>query len=376
MRRILYILYICSLLVSCQGVEDSGNTFTPEGKRAVSFVLHGMIGEPLLESSKPATRMGNASGEEVDDFTLKPYQTQNLPDGSTLWILAKEEKPDGTVGDEVVQSYVIHNVAGGQQMLYPCEVDEEGNVVKETSLPMFLNIGSTYLFRAVSPARAFVEGTDHALYVNNKEYVIATDERYEQTSPVEKQIDDVSDDGNVVQIVEINPLINQTSQLEFTIYADESDPNIHSLEVLPQGIEISGIQVQYAADNAPGATPWNWTLGDTLRAFVGQDEEKILIRKDTQYSDSFIEKRENGDLYIHCPILPTDAFSNSIIVLFNLEVNGNPTQYEMMLNQKIFRSAYTYHYRGKVELEDGVTVITWQYVNWENDVPIIPRTND
>ncbi len=369
----LYILCLVSLLTACHNEENPSKPFAPDSKRAVGFSLSGMIGYSLLESTSPSTRMGNAPGSEVDDFTLDSYTVQNLPDGTTLWVIATEIDDVGKEGDATVQSYVVHNVSGTQQMLYPCIVDDAGNVQEETSVPMFLDIGKTYRFRAVSPAKAFVEGTYYALYVNNKEYVIATDERYEQTKSVEKTIE-VDATGAPIQIIEMNPLINQTAQLEFTIYADKDDPDIYSLEVLPQGIEISGIQVQYDKNVNTAASSWNWSLGDTLCAYVGDNREKIVIRKDSQYGDSFIEKKENRDLYIHCPILPTDAFSSSVIVLFNLEVNGSPTQYEMMLNQKIFRSAYTYHYKGKVELEDGVTVITWQYVNWEGDVPIIPKS--
>lgn len=368
----LYIVCLASLLAACHNEEFSGEDFVPDGKRAVGFSLPGMIGYSLLESTSLPTRMGNAPGSDVDDFTLESYKPQNLPDGTTLWVMATEFGEDlGKEGNTTVQSYVVHNVSGTQPMLYPCTVDDAGNVKEETSVPMFLDIGKTYKFRALSPARAFVDG--YELYVNNKEYVIATDERYEQTRSVQKKIE-VGDSDAPIQIIEMNPLINQTAQLEFTIYADESDPDIYSLEVLPQGIEISGIQVQYDNNAFDGASSWNWSLGDTLRAYVGDNREKIVIRKDSQYGDSFIEKKENGDLYIHCPILPTDAFSSSVIVLFNLEVNGCPTQYEMLLNQKIFRSAYTYHYKGKVKLEDGIAVITWQYVNWEGDVPIIPQS--
>lgn len=382
MKKIVsYIWCVAAFLfAACTGetVETPGYV-VPEGKRAVSFCLSGVIGNPLVDVSAPATRMGNAAGATVDEGTLENHPPHDLPDGTTLWIMAKETK-NGTGGniengEEEIQSYVVRDVSasGGRKMLYPCKVDKDGNVTEETSIPMFLNVGSSYTFRAVSPARAFVEGTDHALYVNNKEYLIATDGRYKQTSPIEVKIEPMEGEAGPVQIVEMNPLINQTAQLEFTIYAEKNDPNIYSLEVLPQGIEISGVQMQYDKNLDPNAQSWNWALGDTLRAYLGQDDAKFIVRRDDKYKDAFIEKKNNGDLYVHCPILPTDAFSSSIIVLFNLEVNGSPTQYEMMLNQKMYRAAYTYHYKGKVTLEDGITVITWQYVNWEGDVPIIPR---
>ena len=344
----------------------------PEGMRAVEFVLSGMIGSPLKENSGAESRMGNAPGGDVDSGTLDGKNEINLPDGATLWIKAKEIDQDKS--HEVINSYVVRNISGtetGQQMLYPCTVDKDGNVTEETSVPMFLKIGSTYEFYAVSPARAFVEGTDNALYVNNKEYVISSDKRYSQTEPKEVLIEDNGE--GTVQIVKMNTLINQTAQLEFTIYAEDNDPNIYSLDVLPQGVEISGIQRLYDINMNANAEPWNWSWNDTLKVMIGQNDEKVIVRKLNETDNSFIMKNPDGSLYVKCPILPTDAFSSSIIVLFNLEVNGNPTQFEFMLNQKIFRSAYTYHYKGKLSIENGVTVMTWQYVSWDIDAPIIPN---
>ncbi len=362
------IVYFC--LAGCVKEQtDTPKYDVPEGMKAVELVLPGMIGGHVRENSKPESRMGNAPGGNVDSETLADKTPVNLPDGTTLWIKAQEVGSGKT--HEVMNSYVVRDITGtgeGKQQLYPCKADANGNVIEETSVPMFLKIGKTYKFYAVSPARAFVEDTENALYVNNKEYVVSSDIRYLQTKPAEVLI---SEEGGPVQIVQMNPLINQTAQLEFTIYAEDNDPNIYSLDVMPQGIEISGMQNQYSKE---GTRLWNWSWGDTLKSFVGQDNTKVIVRKMNEIDETFIKKNPDGSLYIKCPILPTDAFSSSIIVLFNLEVNGNPTQFEMMLNQKIFRSAYTYHYKGKVKIEDGVTVMTWQYVNWELDVPLVPNS--
>ena len=235
---------------------------------------------------------------------------------------------------------------------------------------MFLNVGRTYRFHAVSPAREFAEDSEYGLYVNNKEYVIASDKRYYQTAPKEVEI---TEGEGAVQIVQMNSLINQTAQLEFTIYAADNNPNIYSLDVMPQGVEISGVQNAYSIIDNPNAETWNWTVEDTLQVRVGQYDDRVVIRK-TNDDDSFIRKNDDGSLYVRCPILPTDVFSTPIIVLFNLEVNGIPTQYELMLREKIFRSAYTYHYKGELDIQNGVTVMTWQYVSWDiDDVPLIPR---
>ena len=372
----ILISVACCFMAACtkeQAVVEQEAYDVPEGMRAVQFTLPGVIGAPLKETSRAESRMGNEPGGNLDYNTLAdPDKTPvNLPDGTTLWIKAEEIDSK----ESVVNSYVVRYISGTderQQMLYPCTVDSAGNVVEESSVPMFLKVNTRYRFHAVSPARAFVKGSNFGLYVNNKEYVIATDIRYDQTRPKEIQI---TEGKGTVQIVEMNKLINQTAQLEFTIYAADNNPNIYSLDVMPQGVEISGVQNLYSSGASAGGEPWNWLMGDTLKVSVGQYDEKVEIRKTNDTDDSFIRKNDDGSLYVKCPILPTDVFSTPIVVLFNLEVNGIPTQYELMLREKIFRSGYTYHYKGKLDIQNGVTVMTWQYVSWDiGDLPLIPRS--
>lgn len=383
-KKILSIISICAttcLFYACSQEEVAKvpvSPEVPEGKVAVTFTIPGMIAKPL-------DGFAEESRSILTDLNIP---VTNLPDGTTLWLFA-EDVPEGEVSESVEpKSYVVRDIDGmyddeGRQLqqLLPCTVDEEGNLISETSVPLFLTFGHTYRFRAVSPARKFVEGaTDengepvYAFYVDNKDYVIATDDRYEETKAKVIKIDAAAaDEGSTgVEVVEMNPLINQTAQLEFTIEPEENNPYIHSISVLPQGIEISGVQDRYSA-SSDNSVLWNWSTGEPLHAYTGDNNTSFLIRKDTQFEDAFIEERENGSLYIKCPILPTNAFSTSIIVVFNLQINGSPTQYEMMLNQKIYQAAYTYHYKGTIRMEDGVSVITWQYVNWSDDVPIIPR---
>lgn len=383
-EKILSIISICVttyLFYACSQ-EEVGKVpvspEVPEGKVAVTFTIPGMIAEPL-------DGFAEKSRSILTDWNIP---VNNLPDGTTLWLFA-EDITEGELQEEVEpKSYVVRDIDGmyddeGRllQQLLPCTVDDEGNLLSETSVPLYLTFGHIYRFRAVSPARKFVEGaTDeegesvYAFYVDNKEYVIATDDRYEETAAREITINaDAADEGSAgVEVVEMKPLINQTAQLEFTIVPEENNPYIHSISVLPQGIEISGVQDLYSA-SSDNSVLWNWSTGEPLHAYTGDNNTSFLIRKDTQFEDAFIEERENGSLYIKCPILPTNAFSTSIIVVFNLQINGSPTQYEMMLNQKIYQAAYTYHYKGTIRMEDGVSVITWQYVNWSDDVPIIPR---
>ncbi len=382
-RNIIYnigIGILTSLLFACTQEEPAADIPAPEapqGKVEVRFTLPGMVAEPL----------DGFAAESRSILTDKNIPIVNLPDGTTLWLFA-EDITAGASGEAELKSYVVRDIDGmydeeGRQLqqLLPCEVDEEGNLIQESSVPLYLTFGKTYRFRAVSPARQFIkDAVDnsgnpvYALYVDNKEYVIATDDRYEETAATEVTIstEAAGESSTGVEIVEMNPLINQTAQLEFTIEPEAGNEYIHSISVLPQGIEISGVQDRYAASSANNV-PWNWSTGEPLHAYTGDNNTRFQIRKDTQFADAFIEERENGTLYIRCPILPTNAFSTSIIVIFNLQINGSPTQYEMMLNQKIYQAAYTYHYKGTVSIQDGVSVITWQYVNWSTESPIIPR---
>lgn len=360
----MIVSLLAGLAWACDLSDDPADcpTCPYAGRQAVAITMDGMLNTPLSKALPP------------DVF--KDSIPHNLPDGTTLWVFAEDITGGGVTPDEVdPKSYVVRDMADGTQQLHPCTVDSEGNLVEEVSTPFFLMIDHTYRFRAVSPAREFVEGAKdadgkdvYALHVDNKEYLLATDDRYDKTEAMVVTIKPMADS---VQIVKMNPIVNQTAQLEFTIVPDAENPNIHSISVLPQGIEIAGVQDRYTAGT--GDVLWNWSTGDTLQAFLGDDNTRVQVRKDTQYEDGLIQERADGSLYIRCPILPTDAYSSSLIVLFNLQVNGSPTQFEMTLNRKIFEGACTYHYKGTVTIENGITVITWQYVNWSADIPIIPE---
>lgn len=168
-----------------------------------------------------------------------------------------------------------------------------------------------------------------------------------------------------MQVVEINPLINQTAQLKFTITADESI----NLEVLSAGVEISGLQGAYGKKNADGTYKlWNWSpaLADTLIAYPGLKDEYITIHR----GDERITHPSSHSVVIESGILPTDATSTPLIILFNLAVNNIPTQYEMTLNQKIFRAGYSYHYKGTIIMNEGITTLTWQTVSWDTEIEI------
>lgn len=379
MKMTCYCILWVILLMGCSSVGENDELTVPEGKVEIRPELGGNLG---IFPEDGRVYFSRGEGDATQDI-FKGKTPQPLADGSTLWLYVKQESGQGsdTEPEEYIKSYVVHDLgnAGGsrekRQALYPCKIeyDDEGNIknVEETNVPLYLTAGQTYTFRAMSPAKKLIKTNDgqNAVNVKNKEYLMANDDRYASTDFTRIEIKKESH----VEYVRLKPLAHQTAQLEFTICKAEEDRDIFSLDVLPQGVEVSGVQSYYRIENEENGWNWCWTKEPPvyLQAKLGDSDERFTIRRSSRYEDSFIANVSATELYIKCPILPTDAYSGSIIVLFNLSVNGVPTQYEMVLNQKIFKSAYTYHYEGKLKMEDGITTITWQYVSWNEELPIL-----
>lgn len=378
MRTIAYLITMG--MAGCLAVGCSSET------ESLSAPLNGQVEvHPVLPGLLEASPKNDAVFRATDVLTEAETGTtdiffgknaQHLPDGSTLWLYV-EETTDGESTDKktYLKSYVVRDIDDKRQALYPCTVthDADGNVesVTETSVPLYLTVGKQYTFRAMSPARQLVttKAGDYAVNIRNKEYLMANDDRYTSTGFTTTKI---TNDNNV-EYITLKPLAHQTAQLEFTISKAEDDKDIFSLDVMPQGVEVSGVQSHYEKESETNGWNWCWTGTPQthLVAKVGDSNERFTIRKNNRQQENFIINKSNTELYVKCPILPTDAYSGSIIVLFNLSVNGIPTQYEMMLNQKVFKSAYSYHYKGEVKMEEGIVTITWQYVSWNEELPIL-----
>lgn len=372
MKTALYALLLAAApLPGCSSGEESAAP-VPGGKVEVRPVLPGLLGS-VSENGRRCGRLPPARTDRR--ISSSERMRSPCPTAAPLWLHVKEQGAEGA-GEEYTKSYVVRDLDGTRQALYPCRVeyDEEGNVsqVTETGVPLYLTIGKTYEFRAMSPAKRLVETDDghQAVSVNHKEYLMATDDRYPSSAKTVVRLD--GNDG-AVHYVKLKPLAHQTSRLEFTIRKEKNDPAVFSLDVMPQGVEVSGVQKYYRIENEKLGWNWCWTKSPQvyLEAKTGDADERFTIRRSAAYADSFITNKNATELYIKCPILPTDAYSGAVVVLFNLSVNGIPTQYEMMLNQKVFEAAYTYHYVGTVKMENGVSTITWQYVSWNEELPIL-----
>ena len=281
--KIYYVSFLLLILVACSKELSRQEYEVPEGMVQVDLRLAGVYNN-LNPFSKQTQSLGTRSGEVngADSETLKDKKTYFLPDGTTLWILVekiKDESGDPVEEEVEIKSYIVRSTEGGAgSSLYPCEVNDDGTPKLDennspiiTDSPFFLEFG-TYLFTAVSPARKLED--NNGLLVRNGEYLISTDNRYTQTQQTEVEIKD--EDKDLV-IVTLNPLINQTAQLKFTLYVPEDDMFVHDLDIMPAGVTIFGLQDHYTSGNEL----WNWQLNDTLVMAYGKKTESY-----TQYTMS------------------------------------------------------------------------------------------
>lgn len=378
--RIAAALLWVPLLGACDGPEEAERpgSSVPEGMVEIRPTLPGRFGAIPRKASgagAAATRAYEDHGT-TNDKLAEPIL---LPDGSTVWLIAWNTK----TRKYEKNSYVVYNGgsdASETSFLYPCKVDAAGDVISHDGTPLYLKVGETYLFYAVSPARKldeelFAEGTVGFRFKNGEAFY-ANDSRYAKTfptKPVEIGKDVGSDAGEVVQRIELQPMINQTAQLKFQIKKNEDDIYVHNLDIQPSGIQLSGLQNDVLAKDSeyggPDGVAWHMSR-DSGVGDVKYDEPIKLQYGDKSGSlnsyDYTIDSK--GCINIEVPIIPMWDISKPVIVLFRLKVNGVPSTFEMMLNEKDFKAGYSYGYRGVVSIEEGVSVISWQFVTWEHDV--------
>ncbi len=390
--RIAAALLWVPLLGACddrEAVESPGST-VPEGMVEIRPVLPGRFGV----IPRTVSEAGAAATRAYDDNSTtdgKLGTPKRLPDGSTVWLIARNTGTKKLVKN----SYVVRNSGTDDtkdSYLYPCVVDDEGSVISVDGTPLYLKFGEKYLFYAVSPARKldddlFARGTVGFCFKNGEAFC-ANDSRYAKTFPTEtNDLIEIGTDqdpgyvGEAVQRVELKPMINQTALLKFQIMKKEDDVFIHDLDIQPSGIQISGLQNDCIEKenskygNIDGVA-WHmsqggsWVEGEGENAVTVYDEPINLQYSDksgslNSYNYTIDDKKR---INIEVPIIPMWDISKPVIVVFRLKVNGVPSTYEMMLNEKDFKAGYSYGYRGTVSIEEGVSVISWQFVSWSYDV--------
>ncbi len=350
-------VFLLPLLWSCGRQEEPGGRQpVPEGMVEVRPVLSGAfnaIPRPASDVRSGETRVY----EDNSTTNGKLGKLVRLPEGSTVWIIAKNEKDNSYVR----KSYAVYNPEGEEVLSYlvPCSVNEDGEIIDMEGTPLYLKEGSQYLFYAISPARKldYKQLEDGKMQVGfrarNGEAFYANDVRYENTTPERKTV--TATNTEAVQEIKLSPMINQTAQLKFRI---EKGHGVHDLDIQPSGIQISGLQ----SDEPDGV---EWHMSQTRK-----DEPIVLKHSDRGgiYNDYDYEIDLDGRVNLEVPVLPMRSLSKPIIVVFRLKINGVPTSFEMMLNEKDFKAGYSYGYRGSVSIKDNIDVITWQFVSWDTDV--------
>jgi len=362
---------ILPCLLSCETLDqpERGETNVPEGMVEIRPVLPRMfspIPRDASEAGKVATRTYDTQDET--DGKLDTNKLMLLPEGSTVWLIAESDPGTGVATPTFVKkSYVVYNPNddGTMSYLVPCTVDINGEMISSEGEPLYLNDGEKYLFYAISPAREldaekFKEGKI-GFKVKNGEYFYANDSRYSNTRPIPIEVK--SDNSEAIQQVTLSPLINQTAQLKFQIIKGKG---VHNLGIQPSGIQISGLQ-----NDSPEGVDYGDKNGLQWFMSLTPDQEPIrLLHSDKEgiFNRYNYTIDSEGRVNIDVPVLPMWSISKPIIVIFHLKINGVPTSYEMMLNEKDFKAGYSYGYRGEVSIEKGVDVITWQYISWEEEV--------
>lgn len=369
------ILMLALLATGCD--KASIQPSTPN--RTQIFIDPGVYGAFASPVTKAVdlTQTGNTSYTyyNYNGFTGEPARTA-LPIGSTVWLTYRkgvytgsgstEDPANFTWGATDLKAYIVRNAAGFNA-LYPIESTEvtEGGIayldINEPVVytdPLYLEDGY-YQFRMVSPANR-IKKDNLAMQMDNGMYVYANDERYTQTAS--KVIRIQSSDATAQNIL-LNPIIAQMARFKVTI---RPGTHVSTMEILPQGVEISGLQSPEM--DGEGKLEFKWSsmdLRDTLVMKRGDKHARVSIRNFTTDPVSGVISGDIG-------VLPTNAYSTVGYILINLAVNGIPTQYILSLNGMKFFHGHSYDLDLEVDLNGDIRVLNWSNQGWTGEVSFNP----
>ncbi len=329
-----------------------------------------------------STRAGGET-DTVGTDTLRYFQTtawphHSLAEESTVWIsyrkyLGVATNGTDSFGNEVMKPYVVRGLGDGYLSLYACQtrdstcqdtVWELPDLTQVNATPLYLETGR-YNFRILSPALAItnVDNQNYSAVVTNGMYFCSSDERYENTRGLNFT---VSTTTTGVQRIELNPMVWQVARLSFTL---RKDSGVSDLTVMSTGIEVSGLQNPLVENVATGTADriyYNWRSGsesDTIQMRLADKRSWVRI------AGSDCVTQSDGTITADVGVLPTDAMSTNIVMLFNLSVNGIATQYETCLKQIRLFHGHDYHVTVTVKGADDITVSNWSNQSWTVDAP-------
>lgn len=344
MRRLIHNILLASALLLTAGCHKDEK---PERSEGALVTISGVFSSVNTLMTKAGTDLPTA--DSLSKMTPVP-----LPEGTTLYLLIEKRNEQGVyeIQDESKTAYVI---TGDGATLYPCTVDDDGNLMETGQSPLLLREGN-YRFHVVSPARKLE--SDYSMKVHNGQYILASDDRYDQTAPkvVEVKINPKTHD---IQYVNLNPLINQTAQIRINLKMGE---NVSDITVLPDGVEISGLH-----DDSEGVN-LKWTMNNNgFEPVAGNRKAGVRINdwEEHYYTE---DGKQRKMLTGKAAILPTDATTSTIFVMFNISVNGVPTQYMSMLHNQLYKAAHSYEYNYSINIEHGITVGNWDNITIVKDL--------
>lgn len=327
-RQTVYLMVVllgAALLYSCSSTDSE-----PSDKGLIPVTLQ-MPGS--YDVSSRATDNSNL---------VNKARISYLEQGSTLWLFA-------TTGSTTIrQGYMVKLSTGGVKALYACKEKTLGSttLIDTTTVsntPMFLTSGN-YTFSAISPALPVYSGNKFKIL--NGDTVVATNNYWNQTKATTLNLTNTKEG-----IVVLNPMMQAGARMAFTI---AKTSKISSLDVIQSGIEIDGLGEEMASDSY-------FSVGDTLVAGIGNPYNRMFIKP------AKIKTLDDGSKYGTIGVLPVDCRSTVVYVILNLMVNATPVQYTFALNNRVYRSGYSYDYKVTIDVKDNIVVANWQENSWSYD---------
>ena len=351
MKYLSYILILALsvLSISCTKEMDKG-TDVPEG----------MV-EVRIDIPEYYSDLRTRTQTKSDSESLAPYDelVKRLPVGATIWLSYSKKVGEDMYEDPMVKPYVLKST-DDYVGLFPCGMEEYTDSDGEEWLrvnseidqaPLFLEQGCTYKFKSMYPAHD-IRKEDHVVNMHNGIWACTNDPRYAQTAGKEVTLETGL---KKITYVELAPMINQTARLHFEI---SKGKNVHTIEMMRTGIEISGVQ------DKGTTTPLDWTMEDCIE--VKQLES---IEEGEHWYKLHEFEMENDKIIADAYILPLDVRRTYIFILFNMAVNGIPTQYVATLNGIILEHARSYNFELEAGVDGNLTVVNWQ----NTSLTIVPQ---
>jgi hypothetical protein len=348
---------LLTLLTACSD-ESEEAPVTPEGEGAlvpVQLVLNGYYNE----TSTLETR-----GSIADQLASKLTNDliRYFADSTSLWILIeKQVTVDGKTqwqAQDLNTAYaaITSQTSGSTTSdLIPCTVDNQGHVTNLASSMLYLQEG-TYRLRALSPALPLSTVTKggttykNVVHFENGTRILSNYDALAPAAPVQVTIvqpDGTNKGSDVIQRIELNPLVHQTARLHFNITADNTTSSyVYSIRPMSVGCEISGLQ---SGDDLI------WTADEPeIHLYMNGKTGKLSI-PDTDFTISADGKSISCDV----DIIPTSMESTPLSINFNLRVNNVPTQFTASIIGRVFDFGYQYNYNVKITMDGKVQIADW-----------------